>query len=75
MQGTPPATPERLATPRNLPVEATRRLLRRNAYVNLYKALGGGWIMPTHGVHEVAGPGSNKSYTDRLEVTSARQLP
>ncbi len=39
MQGTPPAPPERLATQRNLPVEATRRLLRRNAYVNLVRLL------------------------------------
>ena len=40
MQGMPPTTPERLATQRNLPVEATRRLLRRNAYVNLVRLLG-----------------------------------
>jgi magnesium transporter len=37
MSSTPP---ERLATQRNLPVEATRRLLRRNAYVNLVRLLG-----------------------------------
>ncbi len=40
MQGMPSAPPERLATQRNLPVEATRRLLRRNAYVNLARLLG-----------------------------------
>ena len=39
MQGMSSATPERLATQRNLPVEATRRLLRRNAYVNLVRLL------------------------------------
>lgn len=37
--GLPSAPPERLATQRNLPVEATRRLLRRNAYVNLVRLL------------------------------------
>ena len=40
MQGLSSTTSERLATQRNLPVEATRRLLRRNAYVNLVRLLG-----------------------------------
>lgn len=40
MQGTPSTPSERLATQRNLPVEATRRLLRRNAYVNVVRLLG-----------------------------------
>ncbi|WP_089934256.1 magnesium transporter [Candidatus Entotheonella palauensis] len=40
MQGMSSTTPERLAAQRNLPVEATRRLLRRNAYVNLVRLLG-----------------------------------
>ena len=40
MQGLSSTPPERLATQRNLPVEATRRLLRRNAYVNLVRLLG-----------------------------------
>jgi len=40
MQGTSSTRSERLATQRNLPVEATRRLLRRNAYVNLVRLLG-----------------------------------
>ena len=40
MQGMSSTRSERLATQRNLPVEATRRLLRRNAYVNLVRLLG-----------------------------------
>lgn len=40
MQGMSSTTSEGLATQRNLPVEATRRLLRRNAYVNLVRLLG-----------------------------------
>ncbi|ETX00187.1 MAG: hypothetical protein ETSY1_12170 [Candidatus Entotheonella factor] len=40
MQGMSSSTSERLAPQRNLPVEATRRLLRRNAYVNLARLLG-----------------------------------
>jgi magnesium transporter len=40
MQGISSTTSERRATQRNLPVEATRRLLRRNAYVNLVRLLG-----------------------------------
>jgi magnesium transporter len=39
MQGMSSTRTERLATQRNLPVEATRRLLRRNAYVNLVRLL------------------------------------
>ncbi len=39
MRDTPPARPDDLATSRNLPVEATRRLLRRNAYLNLVNLL------------------------------------
>lgn len=39
MQGMSSTTSERLATQRNLPVDATRRLLRRNAYVNLVRLL------------------------------------
>jgi magnesium transporter len=40
MQEMSSTTSERLAAQRNLPVEATRRLLRRNAYVNLARLLG-----------------------------------
>ncbi len=40
MQGMSSTTSEGLTTQRNLPVEATRRLLRRNAYVNLVRLLG-----------------------------------
>lgn len=39
MDGTPPAQTHDVATPRVLPVEATRRLLRRDAFVNLVRLL------------------------------------
>jgi magnesium transporter len=39
MQDTPPTRPDDLAMSRHLPVEAARRLLRRNAYLNLVNLL------------------------------------
>lgn len=39
MHGTPPVQPSETSAPRALPVEATRRLLRRDAYPNLVRLL------------------------------------